>query len=420
MENKKIKYLILGGGVSGISTAVFLGKDEDYLILEKTDSLGGYCKTITQDGYTWDYSGHFFHFKDDEIKNLILKNIDKENLLDIEKKTGIIYKNKIISFPFQKNISELNKKEFIDCLYDFYHKENKKKYNNFLEWVYGTLGKSIVDKFVKPYNEKLYATKLENLDVNAMGRFFPQVSLDDIMSSIKNKNENSYNNKFLYPKTGAITYIHSLMKNVDERKISLNTEIKNIDVKNKLAFTENGIYEYDYLISSIPLNILLKISNQEFDESIYTSNKVVVFNLGFDKPTKFREHWLYVPDKKINFYRVGFYNNILGEDKTSLYVEVGYQKNKKINYEKKLIDILNDLKNLKIIKNNHKLVSHSIVEMNPAYIHLSKDSIDDSKKQLHLLEKKDIFSIGRYGEWTYCSIEDNILSAKKCVMKIKV
>ena len=64
MENKKIKYLILGGGVSGISTAVFLGKDEDYLILEKTDSLGGYCKTITQDGYTWDYSGHFFHFKD--------------------------------------------------------------------------------------------------------------------------------------------------------------------------------------------------------------------------------------------------------------------------------------------------------------------------------------------------------------------
>ena len=58
--------------------------------------------------------------------------------------------------------------------------------------------------------------------------------------------------------------------------------------------------------------------------------------------------------------------------------------------------------------------------MNPAYIHLSKDSIDDSKKQLHLLEKIDIFSIGRYGEWTYCSIEDNILSAKKCVMKIKV
>ena len=33
--------------------------------------------------------------------------------------------------------------------------------------------------------------------------------------------------------------------------------------------------------------------------------------------------------------------------------------------------------------------------MNPAYIHLSKDSIDDSKKQLHLLEKKNIFKVAR-------------------------
>ena len=39
----KVKYLIVGGGVSGISTAAFLGDNEDYLILEKTNSIGGYC-----------------------------------------------------------------------------------------------------------------------------------------------------------------------------------------------------------------------------------------------------------------------------------------------------------------------------------------------------------------------------------------
>lgn len=38
--------------------------------------------------------------------------------------------------------------------------------------LYGKFGKSIVEKFLKPYNEKLYAVDLTKLDVDAMGRFF--------------------------------------------------------------------------------------------------------------------------------------------------------------------------------------------------------------------------------------------------------
>jgi NADH:ubiquinone oxidoreductase subunit 2 (subunit N) len=30
--------------------------------------LGGYCKTVKRDGFVWDYSGHFFHFKHPEIE----------------------------------------------------------------------------------------------------------------------------------------------------------------------------------------------------------------------------------------------------------------------------------------------------------------------------------------------------------------
>jgi len=31
------------------------------------------------------------------------------------------------------------------------------------------------------------------------------------------------------------------------------------------------------------------------------------------------------------------------------------------------------------------------------------------------LAQNNIYPIGRYGSWTYCSIEDNILEAKKLV-----
>ena len=32
-------------------------------------------------------------------------------------------------------------------------------------------------------------------------------------------------------------------------------------------------------------------------------NKVLVFNLGFEKKSDFDEHWIYLPEKKYNYYR---------------------------------------------------------------------------------------------------------------------
>ncbi|MGZ4118752.1 MAG: NAD(P)-binding protein, partial [Bacteroidia bacterium] len=48
---EKVKYLIVGTGVSGLSFANFIGS-KDYLILEKDSTPGGYCKTIIKDGFT--------------------------------------------------------------------------------------------------------------------------------------------------------------------------------------------------------------------------------------------------------------------------------------------------------------------------------------------------------------------------------
>ena len=53
--------LIVGAGVTGLSYAAYT--KNDYLVIEKESEIGGYCRTIKQDGFVWDYSGHFFIFK---------------------------------------------------------------------------------------------------------------------------------------------------------------------------------------------------------------------------------------------------------------------------------------------------------------------------------------------------------------------
>ncbi len=58
--------------------------------------------------------------------------------------------------------------------------------------------------------------------------------------------------------------------------------------------------------------------------------------------------------------------------------------------------------------------------MNPAYVHISKvgQNIKESKKKE--FEDKGIFTIGRYGDWKYCSIEDSMLDAKNLANKLGI
>ena len=48
------KILIIGAGITGLSTAYFQKKKSTILEIEKEP--GGYCKTIKKDGFIWDYS----------------------------------------------------------------------------------------------------------------------------------------------------------------------------------------------------------------------------------------------------------------------------------------------------------------------------------------------------------------------------
>ena len=415
---KKIKYFIIGAGISGLTFANYA--KEDYIIVEKESEVGGYCRTFKRKDYVWDFAGHFFHFKTDEFKKKFLDKMNKDDIVYNDKCTKILYKDNFIDFPFQTNIHQLEKEEFIDCLYDLFNKQEKENYDSFLDMLYGKFGKSIVEKFLKPYNEKLYAVDLNELDVDAMGRFFPYADKEAIINNMKQSKVNSYNSSFLYPKKGAGSFINILYQELDKEKVLLNTKVDEIDLENKIVKLSNGEeYEYEYLINTMPLNQFLKLLgkyNSLLEELSY--NKVLVFNLGFDKPSPLctKEHWLYIPSKDSNYYRVGFYNNILGDDKLSMYIEIGYNKNDIIDdkvIKEQLELTLENLKKDKIIDDSMKLVDYVSVVMDPAYVHIKPETTKKIDKLKAEFKEKGVFTIGRYGAWIYNSMEDSMVSAKE-------
>lgn len=404
--------LILGAGITGLSYAMFKG-DNDYVVVEKETEIGGYCRTTKRNGFVWDYSGHFFHFQKQEIKNLIMDKMNKEELVSVIKQTRIKFKDLLVDYPFQKNIHQLSKEELLDCLFDLFS-NSQLEYDNFQEMLYCKFGKSIAEKFLIPYNEKLYACDLNSLDKNAMGRFFPYADKEDIIRNFKSSDNASYNGTFVYPKGGAIEYVNSVLSYVDQTKICCNQEVKEIHLSDHVAiFVDGRSIKYDRLISTLPFPSLLRMALVDYEDDVYNWNQVLCFNLGFNtKGVDKVNHWLYFPEKKYCFYRIGFYDNIIGQDRMSLYVELGFSKKEKVCPNEWLGRVLEDLKHAGIISDGQILVDYQSIVMDPAYVHINKESLLDVARKKELLANYDVYSIGRYGSWTYCSIEDNITEAK--------
>jgi protoporphyrinogen oxidase len=81
----KEKIIIIGAGISGLTTAYFL----------KKPYACGLCASFYEDGFVFDCSEHFMHVKNKEIKNTIEKLT--RGLLKIERNAAI-YAKKINLF----------------------------------------------------------------------------------------------------------------------------------------------------------------------------------------------------------------------------------------------------------------------------------------------------------------------------------
>ena len=114
--------VILGAGLSGISTAYFMQNFEwvdSITLLEKEERPGGLCRTIRKDGYLYDIGPHILFSKDKEMLELMLSVLDDKN--DLKRSNKILYKQRQIQYPFENDLSKLPEEELHYCINAFNH-----------------------------------------------------------------------------------------------------------------------------------------------------------------------------------------------------------------------------------------------------------------------------------------------------------
>src|SRR5690606_33200944 len=134
-----------------------------------------------------------------------------------------------------------------------------------------------------------------------------------------------------------------------------------IDLARKVARTTRRELRFREIVSSAPFPKLLSAAGVAHDPSVFSWNKVLVFNLGFDRKGPENVHWVYYPDRSLCFYRVGFYDNIFDTPRMSIYVEIGYPADAVVDADAMLERTLRDLERTGVTRGHSLVAHHSIV-----------------------------------------------------------
>jgi UDP-galactopyranose mutase len=428
-----MKIIILGAGFAGLSTAYYLQKSGIKCeVFEKEERVGGVCRTEISRGFTFDHCGHLLHFRNQDIKKLIRSLVSKK-LVKHTRQSWIYSKGVYTRYPFQSNLYGLPEEVIEECLLGFVEARkkmksgSKRRIRNFEEWVYSHFGKGIAKHFMIPYNQKLWTVPLREPTTHWMGRFIPRVSLKDIIhgATTDSKTLLGYNITFDYPRKGGIESVAealaSRVEGVETQKAAMNISIS----RRNIQFTGEPKREFDFLISTIPLPELIRMMHGVPERIKRANEKLLhtsILNLcfGIDQPKVSDKHWVYIPEGKFLFYRVGFPSNFSPESTpkgmSSVTVEIAYRGKKPGNAVDRSVK---GLREMGLIKKGNRIVFQQVIPIPYAYVIYDRNY----KKSLDIihnfLSEKGIYSIGRFGGWQYTSIEDVILEGKKTADKIK-
>jgi len=409
-----MKTVIIGAGFAGIAAAHRLKRD--YLILEKEDRPGGLCRTDIVKGFAFDYTGHFLHLRKPEIIDFVLKNSGTD-IKKIARKAYIFSHGVYTDYPYQVNNYGLPGEIVAENIIGFLSAKTKDKVSkeNFLAWINTALGEGIAKNFMVPYNLKLFRYPLEKLTLEWMGRFVPSPSIDEVMQGImpKGKGGVGYNASFYYPEKGGIESVVSGLYAGVAQGSKLNAQVVRIDTRKKIVYYAGGQESYESLISTMPLPELVKLTGDKKLiklARVLRGTSVYCLNIGFKSKEKFNKHWVYVPESKYPFYRIGFPSEVVPGNApagyASAFTEASFTGRPPKGIDAKIIKGLMDMG---IIKNKKDIIVKHPMILKDAYVIYNKERERVVPVLARELEKRGILLAGRWGKWEYSSMEDAII-----------
>jgi len=420
----KTGLLILGGGPTGLGAAWRLHeiKDQNWLLLEASDDVGGLARSfVDEHGFTWDIGGHvqFSHYAYfDRVMDQLL---GADGWLNHQRESWVWMRGKFIPYPFQYNIHELPSSDLDRCLAGLVDalRTPVKKAGNFREWILANFGAGIAEIFMLPYNFKVWAYPPEMLNAVWVGERVAVIDLKRVLHNfVYAKPDISWgpNRTFRFPRRGGTGAIwKKCAEQLPSEKLVLRDEAVEVDLPRRIVKTRSGLtIQYDSLLSTIPLSRLVRISGQDqFTPLVsrgllYSTSNIFGIGLKGRPPERLKTKcWMYFPESDCPFYRVTVFSNYSPDNvpqpdhQWSLMAEVSESPCKPENQETMAESVITGLLNTRLIESRSDIVSVWKYRAERGYPTPGLHRDEALDEILPFFEQNGVLSRGRFGAWKY-------------------
>ena len=414
--------IIIGAGLAGLTAGRVLGAaGADYLIVEVADRPGGLCRTEVVDGFTFDYTGHLLHLREGESRDLILELIGDE-LVEHTRKASVYVEGIFVDYPIQAHFGKLPApfaRQCLDELLDAADQEFSEEMF-FDQWAVKRFGKTLADLFMIPYNAKISVQPLKEMEISWTSWSVPVPTARELKAIARGEDPPAYgyNTTFFYPRDEGIEILPRSLARGQENFIRTGERVDRVNARARRVILDNGEeLPYSSLISTMPLDGLLGITDGLNDSLTQAAgnlrfSSVLGICMGLDGPVLTPDHWIYFPDEKLPFYRIGFPTNF--SDRVapagcgSVYAEVAWSGGTGPDADNVAGKVLETLAATGLIDPSTGVSARIDLPMPCAYV------FHDLYRAKHLdaifesLDEKDILSVGRYGAWEYSAMQDAV------------
>lgn len=427
--------VVLGAGLTGLSCAHHLG--DGYVVVERESSVGGLARTIKRLGFSCDCTGHWLHLSDPEIRGWV-DSLLPEELLTIERHAEVFSHGVRTPYPFQANTAGLPADVVADCVLGYFRAREAAIAGSagppktFEQFIRQRLGDGIAEHFMLPYNAKLWTVPPAALSSVWCERFVPTPTPREVVYGALLPGYAShrlgYNATFHYPRQGGIGALAERLAATLTGPLITETEAREVHWQQRWVRLGLGSKQpYGALVSTVPLPDLVERLLDPPDAirdaaSRLRATSVTYWDVGVARPCAANEaHWTYFPEPEPPFYRVGCASAavpyLAPPGHRSYYVEVSHRRGTPCSVSTE--QILTGLRAAGVLGANEQPQMLEQTTLDCAYVIMDEHYGEARQTLLDWLDSQRILSTGRYGSWTYDSMEGALKQGQKAAAWVR-
>ena len=411
---------ILGGGLSGIALQRMLRHPSE--VLEKEEAFGGLCRTCWKDGFGYDLGGHIL-FSRNEAVNEMVTEVLGENLHQRRRNNRVLYAGRYVKYPFENDLASLDLQDRYECLVEYLRADFPPP-SNLAEWCCHHFGRGIAERYLIPYNRKIWKTDPRQMSLEWVGRI-PRPPLEDVVKSALGIETEGYAHQlyFRYPRRGGIeSLVTSLARPGGVRVPSF--EVRSLRQGDSGWTVSDGrnSREYDRVVIAFPVHEAVRALAGPSPELLERASRLVynslrVVFLAVDNLSLMDKSAVYIPDSSVLPHRVcfmGFFSPAMVRAGTSsLIAEITCREGDEVSRmsETEVIEkTVGDLDRIGIIRRPEVICSEvrSVRHAYPVYNLEYAENVAFVRRHFASL---GIDLLGRFAEFDYINMDECLARA---------